>query len=1121
MLTVYYARENINKEKFMYDRIGETLSSIMDARISHSQNSARSIPKRVLLIVPEQFTLQAERNAFEYLCATGFIDLDVLSTSSLSRRLYSELGGDSGAYINKYGKYMLIAKLLYNKKRELLTFRGLENSTEFAGKLDDMITELKMFNVSPDALNSIADNMPEEDLLGRKLKDVAKIYEGYEETLSSNSFGESLQDTADQIKNLSSMIVNSKFISESEVWFTGFDYFSPAMKEMISELTCNALSVGLILTADPDDAAFKLTNSLMNELNAEQVEICSDDSRYVQLRPPEMSFIERVLFSFRQNESRTFDSETDYMEKVLTFVEAGNFHSEAETAAAKIVELIRDEGYKYKDILVLCNDLDKRGQVIKRVFKEYGLPIFIDQRRSIEHNPILEFILALPDIVSGGRKHEDVFKLLKTGLTEISRDEFEELENYVLRYKIRGKQWDREFTYGLINTDENNKTKGSYSEIDMASLNESRKKISSLLLSFEKSYKEGSTAKGKSESILDFIINHAKLPDKIEEFTQRLEEEDFNEYAAEMSAVWSVVTEIFNQMITILGDMPMSRTEYSTVLRMGFESIMIGMLPTAKDQIVLGTMQRTRTGEVDAIFVLGANDGVLPSFSGNNGILNDDEMKRLEERDTFVGRRDEAVVMEEQLAIYRNLSKSKRKLYLSYSVSGADEKDMRPAIIFKQLRKMFPDVPLEKDIVNKSVDEDISLIQSPGEGIVHLTERAISALNNGEDTLSDVWSDTWSWLEKSDDNKDRLQMVRKGLSFKNRKEKANSQNIIRLLNRSIELHEDVSSKEINTSPSALENFSKCPFSWFLSRGLRLAERRIFEIDSRNMGDMYHYVLMQYGREMSNSDLPISDTNSKWNTISREESERLVNDIYEEVSREYDEGLLKSGGYEKYKSDRMTEVLFDVAWAITEQVRDGKIQEMLFETTFDMAGDFSPITFDSPEGKVNIRGQIDRLDVLEGNYALITDYKSGSDKINLPDIRSGWQLQLMTYLTAVSEKYIPAGVNYFHILEPHIKDEGKDIEEETKKKYTPNSYIVDNPSINSSIGFDYKSAEKEEFDGLRMTVKEILEKLCEEMIGGNIEATPMTAKKKSSTGAPMSACTYCAYSGICNYDKIFD
>ena len=1159
MLNIHTGRENLDKDRFMFDRIKERLSR----------------GKRVILIVPDQFTLQAEKNAFAYLDTKGLMDLDVLSFSRLANRVFSEVGGNQKTFINNYGKYMMISRILLNENPDLKIFRDLEGSADFVEKINNFISEIKNHEITPDKLENIIKNEDGDSILSRKLEDISRIYDEYEKKMGSDQI-----DTADYLAMFISKISQASIIKEYEFWMTGFDYLTPRNMKAVLEIAKTAASIDVVLTAEAGNSFFKSTNVLAEELRVMSLEVGvqskinmidkkykRDRSNREMLSHLEANYCSPTPKAYPQtpnaiddtpnaivdtpsskanltsppNHSQTsknnepedeykHDNKHSHENEYIQLISAANYYAEAETAAAKITQLIRDEGMRYRDILVICNDMEVRASVIKRVFSEYGIPVFTDQRRGVHHNPVLEYITALLDIMAEGLRMDLVFKLLKTGLTSLIIDEIEELENYAIKFKITGNKWKSEFKL----------TAGEYSDEDLVLLNEARRELVDLISGFQKGFKKSKTGRERTEYLFQFLSEEAKLPEKINEYIITLEKDGSLEYGEEMSQVWKVVIGIMDQLVAILGEEELTEEEFSVILKTGFESVQIGMLPPSVDQILLGTMQRTRTGRIKALFVLGANDGVLPTYSGEETLLNEDERDILYNKGNIICRSDDQIMREEQMAIYRNLSKPSAYLFMSYSVSDTEGGEIRPSIIFEKIHRLFPTSTVKKDILNRE-EEPLNLVQAQFSTVNHLTDAMRNFIN--DDLMPKVWQNVYKWFEEHEN--EVAKRIVSGLSFRNNRDKIDTRLITQLYKPSV----DSQGEKIISSPSGLENFSRCPFSFFMSRGIRLKERRIYELDSRDIGDVYHETLMHFGKSLSEDGLPPMDENSKWNTITNEECQTIVSKIYDQIEDTYNQGLFKESNYEKYRSSRFKKIITDVAIKIKDQVQAGQVDRMYFESVFSQSGEFDPIIVENEGRSVEVTGKMDRLDVLKGGYAKIIDYKSGSEKLAVDDIMSGWQLQLMIYMKAVTESkkpLKPAGVFYFKIPEPHLKTSkmtADEIKEELQKKmaddYVMDGMVINDKSVVEAITGeltktgskiisakadkdDPQSAtgkavvDKEDFVAIENTVSSLITKLCTDMLDGDIKADPKESKSKKIT-----ACTYCSYRGVCGYDKSFD
>jgi len=358
--------------------------------------------------------------------------------------------------------------------------------------------------------------------------------------------------------------------------------------------------------------------------------------------------------------------------------------------------------------------------------------------------------------------------------------------------------------------------------------------------------------------------------------------------------------------------------------------------------------------------------------------------------------------------------------------------------------------------------------------------------------------------------------------------------------------------EIKLSPSSLEKYSRCPFSHFVSYGLRPDERRKFEIAGREIGDIYHECLMKFSRSLTEENVKVSDPAGKWQNLTRELSDKLILEKFDEVTKGYREGIAESGSEEAYRIGRMKKILCENAWALVTHVQAGKIDSMAFEKSFGRGKDIDPVEVPIANNKaIRIEGKIDRIDYLEGNTVKVIDYKSGTESIKPQDAEYGWRLQLMLYLKAATEgvckeerKFLPAGVFYFMIKDKEITGDGIDKDKLTVKinealsDYKMQGIIVDNPDVikntagsfegwsdivtglrsvkGEGSGFKFQSSNlmsSEEFEEFEGRFDKMLEGLCNDLTEGMIEARPKKTKN-------MSACTYCPYHSICKFEQIF-
>lgn len=1125
MLNIFYGRENLDKEKFIYDNIGG----------------------RALLVVPDQFTLEAERELIAHSGAKALMDVEVLSLSRLGYRLLEELGGSKRTFIDKYGRHMILSSIAAEEREKLQVFKGLEGKNSFIELVNNFISEMKQFNCGADELAEIARSVPDGSYTQRKLEDLYLLYSEYEAAIRGK-----YTDSEDYIDLFLGKISRSELVAGNHIWIYGFDSFAPKALSVIGELMQYAADVNLVLTYDDkrearDADLFALAETVIRnfenlaERRGIEVRKRAIPKTYTAERADKIQFIEQELYAlparkYARGGQSTNPAEGGASEAAaagtdsLTLVAAANLYNEAESAACYVLELVRDFGYRFSDIKVICNDQETRGPILKRVFKEYGIDLVSDTSKDILQSSIVQYITALMDVVVEKYRTDLMIKMLKSGFGDLTNDEITDLENYAIKYKIRGTMWKRPFVRG----------ESEYGAEALVRMNAVREKALAFMPDLEAIF-EAETCGEFISGLYGFLYEKVKLPEKIADLTVLQTEQDRPDLAEETAQIWGKVIGIFDQMSEIMGEQKFRAAAFRDLFEVGISQVEIGILPPTRDGLMMGTMQRTRTGEMKALVVVGANEGVLPNEKPGSGLFGSDEKNLFKENGIELCKVDDVRFLEERMGIYRNLSKPRERLWISYSLSDAEGGPARPSGVFTKLTGLFGDTPVARDALNRQSDAE--LVGAGPAGLRHLTE-ALQAACEGK-PLAPHWHEALTWFKQN--KPEALEPIRAGIAFTNKQEDLGREMTAALYMGNIESTREEAlepSPELSLSPSRLERYARCPFSHFVQYGLKPEERRIFEIAPREIGDIYHECLMEMSRHLTARGIAITDPASPWMTISREECRTFVEDVIAKKSGTYREGILEAGNEEKYRGRRITDICEKVCWAVIEQVRAGEILRSSFEAPFGRGRRIPPIPVNLGEGRTAyIEGKIDRVDYLPGERVKIIDYKTGNENFSVAEVEAGYRLQLMLYLEASLERRMkPAGVFYFKISEPMVDASGaaigpEEISDKIQKSFKLNGVIVDDPNVIRNVAGDFSGISDvvpirinkeglisgtgkdnlltdEEFESLREKVREKVTDICKSLAGGGIEIHPMKT-------AATSACAYCRYKGICRFDTIFE
>lgn len=1157
MLNIYYGGENIEKEKFIFEHI----------------------KGRSLLLVPDQFSLQAERDAFFYLDKTGLMDLAVVDFSALGHKILKEAGGPVPPLIDKYGRHMLLTRILEESDDALKIYKGVRGKNSFVERVNMLISEMKRSEVSVDMLREVSESLEDSSFLKYKLKDIVTLFSLYEEAIAGKYL-----DSEDYITFYGDKMLDSSLVAASDVWVYGFDTFTPKNMLVLERILKTARSLNIVMTwedaaktppersakddagdpsqsgddAWPGDAGFLAADdredlfSLTGFVIRNLVEMSEDLNEEVTCQAITGSGRDNLWSKTMREISVSQEDALQEKDPRITAVCTSNIYAEADRAAAYILQLVREHGYRFGDIVVVCNDTGLRSGVIRRTFVRWGIPVFIDQKRKVIQHPVVGFLLSLLEIIGSGYRDSAVMQLIKSGFLGLAEEEQDALENYVQQFKIRGTLWKKPFS----------RMGDNYTAEDLNRFNELREQVVSVIETARDRIGKYNTAGEKIRGLYGFLADDFMMEDRIEAMAKAQQEAGFLDGAAETGQSWNVICRIFDQIVETVGEERLSGRALRQIVEAGLAEMEIGIVPVNPDSVLVGTMQRTRVGRVKALLVLGANEGLLPLQKTDEGLLSEREKAVLEEMDLEFSRTEDMVKQEERLAIYRTLSQPEERLYVSCSRIDETGGELRPSAVFRELENFLQSRAESDDSVVLGDLEDGEVTEiavSPKGAISYLTDAFREYLEDGK--LDEDWLYAGLWYGSHEP--EEMERIRRGMEFDNEQNALGGQ-LADALYRG-------DRRAIEASASRLEKYSGCPFAHFISYGLRPEDLRVFEMGPREIGDIYHECIMKLSQRLTAGEdsfqgldavpVAITDHDSRWMKITQEECREEIRRILQEETGTYREGLLSSGRNESYRTERIVDICSRVAWAMIGQVRRGRIREMYFEQPFAKGAQLPPVRVMAGEHEVLIKGKIDRMDVLEmpehedglETAVRIVDYKTGGDSVDVEHFRSGYKLQLMLYLKAATQKQEvkPAGVFLFKIREIDADADMKNIypgreamEERMEDAYKLEGIVLDDMDLIDAMDTEIGGASKvlpikyvkkngtysgssggylfsrEEFEELSAQVDRQVDRICREICDGKIDIRPKKEKKKDMEGNYKTSCKYCSYKSICMFDTAF-
>lgn len=1157
MLNIYYGGENIEKEKFIFEHI----------------------KGRSLLLVPDQFSLQAERDAFFYLDKTGLMDLAVVDFSALGHKILKEAGSSVPPLIDKYGRHMLLTRILEESDDALKIYKGVRGKNSFVERVNMLISEMKRSEVSVDMLREVSESLEDSSFLKYKLKDIVTLFSLYEEAIAGKYL-----DSEDYITFYGDKMLDSSLVAASDVWVYGFDTFTPKNMLVLERILKTARSLNIVMTwedaaktppersakddagdpsqsgdaAWPGDAGFLAADdredlfSLTGFVIRNLVKMAEDLNEEVTCQAITGSGRDNLWSKTLREISVSPEAPLQEKDPRITAVCTSNIYAEADRAAAYILQLVREHGYRFGDIVVVCNDTGLRSGVIRRTFVRWGIPVFIDQKRKVIQHPVVGFLLSLLEIIGSGYRDSAVMQLIKSGFLGLAEEEQDALENYVQQFKIRGTLWKKPFS----------RMGDNYTAEDLNRFNELREQVVSVIETARDRIGKYNTAGEKIRGLYGFLADDFMMEDRIEAMAKAQQEAGFLDGAAETGQSWNVICRIFDQIVETVGEERLSGRALRQIVEAGLAEMEIGIVPVNPDSVLVGTMQRTRVGRVKALLVLGANEGLLPLQKTDEGLLSEREKAVLEEMDLEFSRTEDMVKQEERLAIYRTLSQPEERLYVSCSRIDETGGELRPSAVLRELENFLQSRAESDDSVvlgDLEEGEVTEIAVSPKGAISYLTDAFREYLEDGK--LDEDWLYAGLWYGSHEP--EEMERIRRGMEFDNEQNALGGQ-LADALYRG-------DRRAIEASASRLEKYSGCPFAHFISYGLRPEDLRVFEMGPREIGDIYHECIMKLSQRLTAGEdsfqgldavpVAITDPDSRWMKITQEECREEIRRILQEETGTYREGLLSSGRNESYRTERIVDICSRVAWAMIGQVRRGRIREMYFEQPFARGAQLPPIRVTAGEHEVLIKGKIDRMDVLEmpehedgmETAVRIVDYKTGGDSVDVEHFRSGYKLQLMLYLKAATQKQEvkPAGVFLFKIREIDADADARTVvpgeaaaEERMEDAYKLEGIVLDDMDLIDAMDTEIGGASKvlpikyvkkngtysgssggylfsrEEFEELSAQVDRQVDRICREICDGKIDIRPKKEKKKDMEGNYKTSCKYCSYKSICMFDTAF-
>lgn len=1146
-LQFIFGNSGSGKSDYLYEQVLE------QAAIHPRQN--------FLILVPEQYTMQTQRELVRRQKNHAIMNVDVLSFARLAYRVFDELGKEDIVILEETGKNLVLRKVAELKKKELTTLGGNMNKMGYVGEVKSLISEMTQYNISPEDLETFLQSENIGAALRHKLQDILVMYRGFREYMEGRYI------TAEEVLMLLCEVAGeSALLRDSVIVFDEFTGFTPIQNRLMRELLPIAERIMVSVTMDIREdfyhsrgvhELFAMSKKTVDVLQKLAYDLKIPVEEPVVLEPgekkryknaPELFFMEQNLF---RPTYRKWQEEPAH----ISITALKDPRDELSFVARKITKLIRKQGYCYKDIAVVTGDVAQYANYVPEIFAKYNIPHFIDQTRNILFHPFIEFIRAALEVVEHDFSYRSVFRFLRSGLCDwiltgeddateegqetvrLTDADIDALENYVLARGIRGrKRWSEPWTFVV----QKNATeeKKEHLEKEMQYLNKVRESIFDAFAPLVDAFGSGHTVQEQTYALYQFIsgLKVAQLlkekellfseqsrvttvPHKNTALAQRYSDAA---KAQEYAQIYKIVMDLLDKVSALLGEEQMSIREYGDILDAGFSAAKVGSIPPGNDRVTIGDIERTRLSHVKILFFVGVNDGIVPKASNTGSIISQFEREKMAEHHLELAPGAREKVFIQKFYLYLNMTKPSDALYVTFSKVNADGKALRRSYLIGTMLQMFPKLTVADP------DETVgaSDVLTPENAVEFFLEGLVQS---GEEQT--LWNALAHWYLSDENYSDEMKKLLNAAYYSYAEEP-----IGKAVTRALY------GTTLDNSVTRLERFAACAFAHYLDYGLHLKERELHEFASVDMGNIYHDALDAYAKRVEKSEYT-------WFNLPEELQSAWIDASMEDAILGCSNANVFEEARNRYLLVRMKETVRKTVWALTTQVKKGKFSPSEFEVGFQGTDNLDAIRFTlSDEEKMQLRGRIDRVDTCETEdkvYVKIIDYKSGNTSFSLLNLYHGLQLQLVVYLNAALEleakkhpdkQVEPAGIFYYHIDNPIVDGNGTESEEEIRlavlEQLKPNGLVNEAEEIYRAMDAEFsgsssvipvalkadgslkatsKTASTDEFAILSEHVNRKIVDTGHRILDGDTSIRPY--ELSNHTG-----CDYCPYHTICGFDK---
>ncbi|WP_342508942.1 helicase-exonuclease AddAB subunit AddB [Sporosarcina sp. FSL K6-2383] len=1126
--------------RFITGRSGSGKTTFVKQEIA-TELERNPVGSPIIVIVPDQMSFAMEHSLAVDYGLQGIIRAQVLTFKRLAWRVLQETGGITRKEVDGFGYRMLVRSVLEDNREEFKLFRQAASKRGFTEMIGDLLKEFSRYCLDHQMMGNLYDELVAANAprtLLDKASDLSLLLTKIEEKL-----GTSFVDSEGHLALLAAQINHSELLQGADIYLDGFENFTTREYEIVTELMKHAKRVTVVLPMEGAHAGFadhelffnpvKTSLKLRELARVESVDV-EEDIYMAQAQRFQNKDLQHFEAEFDHYPAQAKDSEGH-----VVLIEAANRRAEIHAVARQIRSLML-AGKRYKNIAILYRQPEKYDELIETIFPQYDIPLFISQKKPMLHHPLIEFSRSILEAITSGWSYESVFRAVKTDLffphredKLLWRDRADRLENYVLAHGIYGQRWfdDSRWRvkkyrglelYSDVQTDEE---RAMEKELHII-----RDEIRGPLAGFEKRLKGSKNGRDVAEALF-LLMEKLHVFDKIIDL--RADEERAGRLlgATEHEQAWTGWINVLDQFVLMFGDKEMPPKEAARILDEGFDSLEFARIPPSLDQVTVSNVEVSNLMNIDAVFVIGVNDGVMPKRVDNEGLLSDADREWFTDIGFELAPTSKMKLMDETYMAYRAFTAPREQLYVSYPVADEEGKSLLPSLYSARIQQLLPGTQTIMAVTDPSElpveANQFDYISHPRAALPYVSMKIKEAQHTG--VLEREWRAVMAYYEEDPYWSSVFRHIIRPMNEKNKTDRLRP-----------ELTTGLYGESFVSSVSRIESYYSCPFQHYASFGLGLRERTEFTLEAPAIGDLFHAALKWVSDETMR-------LGKSWAELTREECWQLARAAVDDISPYFFNRILLSTSRYVYIKRKLMHIIQRTIYSLSTQAKATVFKPVAIEAAFGPGEELPALEIPLRRGdSMRLRGRIDRVDASEisgKNYVRVVDYKSSARGLDLTEVYYGLSLQMMTYLDVALENADewlgfhadPAGVLYMHIHNPMIRS-GSELtkellEAEIAKSYKMRGYLLDNQEVvigmdadigrssaivpasikmDGSFAKSSKVLSSDDLQMMRSYVRTRHQKAGDAMLAGDTRVYPYKLRDKMP-------CQFCSYRSVCQFD----